>query len=246
MGGTNGYCRPVQPTNGRISSWLAHTNRGIPSVEPGTDYYVPRFTPVKAAAAGRVVDVGDSIHPATGRYVTIDLDDGRRVRYLHLESRHVSVGNRVGWGQHIADSGATGYGEADWSWNVAGTGGAHVHMTLFRNHAYTFGRYATLDPEIYMATNQSGSSTTPIAPEGEEEDEDMARNVIYRTTDSKAKIRAAVTNDISGLWVEFTANDAGPLNDHAKAFGTGDAITCSTSMFSAARDAAAKVRAGKA
>lgn len=92
----------------------------------------------------------------------------------------------------------------------------------------------------------SGGNATPITPEGEEEDEDMARNIIYRTTDSKAKIRAAVTNDVSGLWVEFTANDAGPLNGHAKAFGTGDAITCSTSMFSAARDAAAKVRAGKA
>jgi hypothetical protein len=243
MGATNGYCRPVNPTGGRISSWAAHTNRGVPSVEPGVDYYCPRGTPVKAAASGRVSDVGDSIMPATGRYVTIDLDDGRRVRYLHLERRHVKVGDRVQWGQHIADSGATGYGEADWSWNVAGTGGAHVHMTLFRNHSYTFGRYATLDPERYMAANQA--TPTPSTPAGEEDEDEMSRNIMYRTTDTKAKIRAAVVNDTSGLWIEFTANDAGPLNDHAKAFNTGDAMTVSTSMFTAARSAAEAVRAGK-
>lgn len=151
MGASNGYCRPVQPTDGRMSSWTAHTNRGVPSVEPGTDYYCPRGTPVRAAASGRVVDVGDSIQPATGRFVTIDLDDGRRVRYLHLERRHVNVGDRVQWGQRIADSGATGYGETDWSWNVAETGGSHVHMTLWAQQRYTFGRYATIDPELYMA-----------------------------------------------------------------------------------------------
>lgn len=158
MGATAGYCRPVNPTG--ISTWRAHTNRGTPSVEPGTDFYCPRGTPIRAAASGRIVDVGDSINPATGRYVTIDLDDGRRVRYLHLERRHVNVGDRVQWGQHIADSGATGYGEADWSWNVAETGGAHVHMTLWAHQEYTFGRYATLDPEVYMASDQGGNGTT--------------------------------------------------------------------------------------
>lgn len=150
MGATTGYCRPVEPTDGRIASWDVHNNRGIPSVEAGTDYYTPRFTPVKAASSGRVVDVGDSIGPATGRFVTIDLDDGRRVRYLHLESRSVNVGDRVQWGQVIGKSGATGYGEADWSWNVAGTGGAHVHMTVWAGHYYSFGFKTTIDPEPLM------------------------------------------------------------------------------------------------
>lgn len=168
------YARPVNPTNGRISTWRTHTNRRPASSEPGTDYYCEIGTPIRAAASGRIADVGNSIHPATGRYVTIDLDDGRRVRYLHILRRHVNVGDRVQWGQHIADSGATGYGEEDWSWNVADTGGAHVHMTLFRNHSYTFGRYATLDPELYMAANQGGnSSPATTIPAREEEGDDM-------------------------------------------------------------------------
>jgi hypothetical protein len=160
MGGTGGYARPVEPTGGRMASWLTHTNRGVPSTEPGVDYFCPIGTPIRSAASGVVVDVGTSIMPATGRYITVDLDDGRRVRYLHILRHKVGVGTRVRWGQHIADSGATGYGEQDWSWNVAGTGGAHVHMTLFRDHSYRFGRYATLDPEQYMAPNQSGGNST--------------------------------------------------------------------------------------
>lgn len=160
MGGTGGYARPVEPTDGRMASWLTHTNRGIPSSEPGVDYYCPIGTPIRSAASGVVVDVGTSIMPATGRYITVDLDDGRRVRYLHILRHKVGVGERVRWGEHIADSGATGYGEQDWSWNVAGTGGAHVHMTLFRDHSYRFGRYATLDPEQYMAAHQGGGNST--------------------------------------------------------------------------------------
>lgn len=163
MGGVDGYARPVEPVNGRISSWEAHTNRGVPSSEPGTDYYVPIGTPIRAAASGVVSDVGDSIQPATGYYVTLDLDDGRRVRYLHLSRRIVNVGNRVQWGEVIAYSGATGYGEADWSWNVAETGGAHVHMSLWPGHYYSFGRYTTLDPELYMAPNQGADQSDDAA-----------------------------------------------------------------------------------
>lgn len=160
MGTTAGYARPILKPTG-LSTWTAHTNRGTPSTEPGTDYYTPPGTPIRAAASGRVVDTGDSVYPATGRFVTIDLDDGRRVRYLHLLRRRVSVGDRVQWGQHIADSGASGYGSDYFGepsrnsafWN--NTGGDHVHMTLWAKQRYTFGRYATLDPELYMAPDQS-------------------------------------------------------------------------------------------
>lgn len=154
MGAPAGYCRPVEATG--LSTWTAHTNRGTPSTEPGTDFYTPTGTPVRAASSGVVVDVGGSIYAATGRYVTIDLDDGRRVRYLHLLRSHVRVGQRVQWGEVVADSGASGYGsdlfgessrnDAFW----ANTGGDHVHMTLWAGHYYQFGRYSTLDPELYM------------------------------------------------------------------------------------------------
>lgn len=145
MGGSGLYHPPVKNWSG-IASWDAHTRRSTPSTEPGVDWYCPRLSPLYAAAAGHVVDVSDGIKAATGRYITIDLADGHRVRYLHLESRLVNIGDRVEWGQQIGYTGATGYGESDWSWNVAETGGAHVHQTIFPNHAYVFGRYATLDP----------------------------------------------------------------------------------------------------
>lgn len=120
--------------------------------------FCPIGTPVLAIAAGRVVDVGDSIGPATGRFVTIDLNDGRRARFLHLSRRTVKVGDRVTRGQVIAYSGATGYGEEDWSWNVAETGGAHVHMTLWPLQRYVFGPNGTLDPEIYFDPEGSAAS----------------------------------------------------------------------------------------
>lgn len=115
-------------------------------------------TPVLAIGAGRIADTGDSIGPATGRFVTIDLDDGRRARFLHLSRRTVKVGDRVTRGQVFAYSGATGYGEEDWSWNVAETGGAHVHMTLWPSHRYVFGSTGTLDPELYFDPEGSTAS----------------------------------------------------------------------------------------
>lgn len=132
--------------------------------------FCARFTPVAAMGDGRVVDTGDSIFPATGRFVTIDLDDGRRTRSLHLDSRFVGRGDRVRRGQVIGLSGATGYGEEDWSWNVQGTGGAHVHQTLWPSQRYVFGSNGTLDPEPFFDVSGSaaGESAKPIPTEEEE------------------------------------------------------------------------------
>lgn len=120
--------------------------------------------------------------------------------------------------------------------------------TVYRNGVLVEPWHFEYVPANDKHRNQSaGSASKPTTntPEGEEGDEEMSKNILYRTSDTTAKIRAAVVNDVSGMWIEFTADDAGPLNNHAKAFGTGDAITCSPSMFSAAREAAAKVRSGR-
>lgn len=162
------YLYPVRFS--RSTSWGAHRRRQPPSSEAGIDMFCDIGTPVLAAEAGRVVDTGDSIGPATGRFVTIDLDDGRRVRYLHLSRRIVKIGDRVKRGQTIGYSGATGYGEEDWSWNVAETGGAHVHMTLWPSQRYVFGGDGTLDPSLYFEPQGSAASTnaTPIPKEWDE------------------------------------------------------------------------------
>lgn len=152
-----GYLRPVPFTG--LSTWRAHTERDTPSTEPGVDYYCPIGTPVLAAGAGIVVEVSDGIIFAGGRFVTINLDDGRRARYLHLSRRVVKPGDRVWRGMLLGYSGATGYGKEDWSKDPS-TGGAHVHMTLWRTQREVFGRYATIDPEPFMDETPGKASPT--------------------------------------------------------------------------------------
>jgi hypothetical protein len=154
----SGYLRPCDAPIS--ASWADHRNRNPPSSEPGTDYACAYGTPILAAASGVVADLSRSTNGGTGRYVAIDLDDGRRTRDLHLSEVWVDVGTRVARGQSIAASGASGFG-SNWGY------GAHVHRTLFPRHAYDFG--STLDFEAYV-----GDEPTPAPPDRPtKRDEDM-------------------------------------------------------------------------
>jgi murein DD-endopeptidase MepM/ murein hydrolase activator NlpD len=167
------YVRPVDPVNGRMSTYRAHTRRVPPSSEAGVDYYCPIGTPIRAAGPARVVDIGGGIVNATGRYVTIDLLDGRRARYLHLSRWKASIGQIVDKGTIIGYSGASGYGSEFFGATSVSriplnTGGPHVHATLWPTHAYKFGRYPlepTLDLELYVDTGSAASdNSTPFRP----------------------------------------------------------------------------------
>lgn len=153
------------PTNTReIScSWQCHRDRKPPSTEPGTDYAGPNGggygAPLYAAGAGTVVDLKHSNTGATGRYVTIDLDDGRRTRSLHLSEIWVSVGQRVSRGQQIGKTGASANGN---NWGV----GAHVHQTLWARHAYSFGSNATLDFDTFVGPVVSAGNEREVGPNG--------------------------------------------------------------------------------
>jgi hypothetical protein len=153
-GRMSGYLRPVEA--GISCSWACHLDRDPPSTEAGTDYACAYGTPVLAAEAGTVVDVKHDTGSATGRFVTIDLDDGRRTRDLHLSGIWVGEGQRVSRGQAIAASGASGFG-SNWGY------GAHLHRTLFPRHEYTFGN--TLDFEVYVG------DVEPPPPPPREDDE---------------------------------------------------------------------------
>lgn len=143
-----GYARPTKTT--RISSsWQGHRNRRPASTEPGTDYAAAYGETVVAAEDGVIADVKTTSTRATGRYVTIDLDDGMRVRYLHLSKVLVKKGQRVKRGQAVAKSGASGFGR-NWGY------GAHVHVTLWARQAYSFGSSATLDFEKYVGPDNDG------------------------------------------------------------------------------------------
>ena len=137
-----GYLRP-SPVNSISSSWNDHRNRPTPSSEPGTDYPCAYGTSIFAPEDGVVADLQTHPGGATGRYLTIDFNDGQRGRQLHLSRVLVSRGQRVTRGQRVAYSGASGFGK-EWGY------GAHVHQTLWSRHAYAFGKDATLDFERYV------------------------------------------------------------------------------------------------
>jgi hypothetical protein len=165
------YLRPVDPTAGRVSTYYAHTRRTTPSSEAGVDYYCPIGTPIRAADDGVIFERGGTLATATGRYITLDLNDGRRVRYLHLSRyANASRGTRVKRGDVIGYSGASGYGSEYFgatglSGIPANTGGPHVHVTLWAGRFYQFGRYPlepTLDFERYVGGSTAVSGATPF------------------------------------------------------------------------------------
>lgn len=145
-----GYLRPT--TTARVScSWQCHRDRPTPSTEPGTDYACAYGSTLVAPEDGIVVDVKHTTSGGTGRYVTIDLNDGRRVRLLHMSKVTVNSGQRVKRGDKVGLSGASGFGK-EWGY------GAHVHVTLWDGHYYRFGSSATMDffPQV-GADNDGGS-----------------------------------------------------------------------------------------
>lgn len=168
-----GYLRPVTHEGG-VSTFIAHTRRTRPSQEPGVDFYCPIGTPVYAIWSGVVVAVGGGIVPATGRYVTVNLDPDRfgmkrRVRYLHLSKQSVRTGQRVERGDVIGLSGASGYGSEYFGASSleripSNTGGPHVHVTLWPGHWQRFGSKSSgaIDIEQHISGPQ-------LAGEGDEE-----------------------------------------------------------------------------
>lgn len=133
-----GYQRPV--TDPVSSSWADHKYRDPPSSEPGTDYACAYGTWILAADSGVIIDLQTGNGGGTGRYVTIGLDDGNTVRYLHLSEIAVGLGTRVARGDAIAISGASGYGN-DWHY------GPHVHTTLWIGPAW---ESPTVDFDTYV------------------------------------------------------------------------------------------------
>lgn len=124
--GSGELSSPIDPMN--VSSNVSHTSggRGVRydcSAFPranhkGTDFAVPRRTPVHAAAAGTVVRAVDgcsegasSCGGSFGNHVIILHENGRATLYAHMTSGTVSVrrDERVTCGQEIGLSGNTGH-----------------------------------------------------------------------------------------------------------------------------------------
>jgi murein DD-endopeptidase MepM/ murein hydrolase activator NlpD len=121
------------PSNGRLSS-----NFGLRRVlngqerapHAGLDVAVPTGTPVRAAAAGRVINTGGYFY--AGNTVFVDHGQGFITIYLHLSRIDVKEGDVVERGANLGAVGATGL-----------VTGPHLHWGVLLNGVY-------VDPGLFM------------------------------------------------------------------------------------------------
>lgn len=177
--------------------WQCHRNRpngGSP--EPGTDYATPYGTDLAMAEDGTVSVVDHSNQGGEGRRVSIDLDNGQRVSYIHLAHIYTRVGARVRRGQRgICLSGASGYGK-DWYY------GPHVHVSLWARPGMAYRN--TIDFERYVGEPAGLPDPEPFPPpalpEPPEEEDDMQLFVTLARTDT---VNGASTGDWTLGHVDF-------------------------------------------
>ena len=80
-------------------------------VHPGLDIATPTGSYIRAAGAGRVMEVGED-HPTYGKYVRIDHENGYETLYAHASGTSVELGEEVRKNEVIALSGSTGVSTA--------------------------------------------------------------------------------------------------------------------------------------
>ena len=108
------------PVSGVISSpegWRRDPITGDTKYHAGTDIAAPAGTPIRAVAAGRVVESG--VKGGYGNTVVIETEDGRKMLYAHNNQNYVRVGDQVSRGETIAEVGSTGRST-----------GPHVHFEV--------------------------------------------------------------------------------------------------------------------
>ena len=124
----------VQPTPGRRSGSFGlrrYFNGQARSPHSGMDIAAPQGTPVVAASAGRVIDIGDYFF--SGRTLVLDHGSGLLSLYAHLSEVDAGVPDRVAAGEPIAKVGATGR-----------VTGPHLHFSVYLNSV-------AVDPALFLS-----------------------------------------------------------------------------------------------
>ncbi len=101
-----------------------HPTLGVYKLHTGMDIGVPSGSKIVAAASGKVIKAQYNV--AYGYYIVIDHGSGLSTLYAHNSKLLVSAGQSVSAGQHIANSGNTGYST-----------GPHCHFEVMVNGSTT-------------------------------------------------------------------------------------------------------------
>jgi murein DD-endopeptidase MepM/ murein hydrolase activator NlpD len=123
----------LEPARGRRSSGFGlqrYFNDQLRSRHNGLDFAAPVGTPVLAAAAGRVIDIGEYFF--NGRMVVLDHGLGLLSLYAHLNSIDVAFADAVDTGRQIGTVGATGRAT-----------GPHLHFSVYLNAV-------AVDPTLFI------------------------------------------------------------------------------------------------
>lgn len=123
----------VQPTPGRRSSSFGlrrFFNGEARNPHGGMDIAAPAGTPVVAAAAGRVLDIGDYFF--SGRQVILDHGSGLLSLYAHLSRVDAIAGRNIAAGTTVGAVGATGR-----------VTGPHLHFSVYLNSV-------AVDPALFL------------------------------------------------------------------------------------------------
>jgi len=115
--GGGGFSMPVAGDVGSGFGPRKAPLAGASTFHTGVDIKAPAGSPVKATAAGEVIEVGSDAK--SGNFVKIKHRDGRVSSYSHLESYGVEQGDQLAGGSVLGKVGSTG-----------NSTGPHLHFTL--------------------------------------------------------------------------------------------------------------------
>lgn len=140
---------------------------------------------------------------------------------------------------------AYGWNRAAWFRDVRAVGltPGLIHPSRGNNYPDEPWHVVDLDPWRPVSGGNAAPGTEPVEEPEEDEEDEMATNVMYVTADPKYKYRVGIGNDVSGLWVEYVTNDGGFNTKMAARYKvTEDALSVTGSMFSALRSSHTAVR----
>ncbi|MES2152766.1 MAG: M56 family metallopeptidase [Pseudomonadota bacterium] len=130
----------------RVTSFYGTARKNLADGHHGIDFAARSGTPVLATGAGVVVASTDLYEGGAkyGKVIVIEHAGGLRSLYAHLERRSVQVGARVGAGQAIGLSGATGR-----------VTGPHLHLEAFQGEQ-------RIDPQQLISGLDAFASATAL------------------------------------------------------------------------------------